>query len=440
MDKLTIIEQIQKSRDLLSLPQAISELLNEMEKPDFNAEALSQIVLKDPSLTSRILTIANSAFYHRFSEIRTVNQAVVVLGVTTVKCLALSSSVLNRERLEKASGLDTREFFANILTVAAAAEKIARAKNLEESEEVFIGGLLHEIGTIFFLTCYPEKYRQIVERNVKAVSVAAAERKVFGIDHAEVGYHLALKWHLPKTIAEAIRDHHDHSTLNPQDTFTNIIRLATLLVDNSNLGYVTDLEGRLEKIDRITQLLDVPKDEIDNISGSLMAETVRVAEYLGIDIGSIEDMLTEANKEIWRTYFMIENLFKERQELTRKLLQEERSKGAVESKNIAMATLSHYINNSLMAIYGRTQLLGQLMAKGSVDKVMGMLPENLNVMERSIRRITAALDEIKDISPIDEVEFYAMSEAMNLDDRIEARVKTFEEEHGVILPPEPVTE
>ncbi len=439
MDKLTIVEQIQKSSDLLSLPQAVSELLSEMEKPDFNSDVLSRIVLKDPSLTGRILKIANSSFYHRFSDISTVNQAVVVLGLTTVKCLALSSSVLNPGRLEKATGVDTKIFFTNILTVAAAAESIGRVAEFKGGEEVFIGGLLHEIGVIFFLNCYPEEYRQIVEKRVKAVSLVEAERQVFGIDHAEVGYHLALKWHLPKHIAEAIRDHHDYGTLDEKQSFTNTIRLATLLVDNTNLGYVTDLEGRLEKITRMAELLGLSKEQIDEISGSLMAETVKVAEYVGIDIGSIEDMLTRANKEIWQTYLMIENLFKERQELTRKLLQEERSKGAIESKNIAIATLSHYINNSLMAIYGRTQLLNQMVSRGEADRIMEKLPRDMEVMERSIRKISAALAEIKNISPIDDVEFYAMSQAMNLDDRIEARMEAAEGDSGLVVAEEAET-
>ena len=200
---------------------------------------------------------------------------------------------------------------------------------------------------------------------------------MFGIDHAEIGYHLAKKWHLPNDIVEAIRNHHDYGTLDENKPFTNIIRLATLLVENSSTGYATDLEGRLEKIARLSEILGLTQEQIDEISGSMMAETIKVAEYVGIDIGSIEDMLTRANKEIWRTYLMIENLFKERQELTRKLLQEERSKGAIESKNIAIATLSHYINNSLMAIYGRTQLLTQMVAKGATERVMEKLPGDM---------------------------------------------------------------
>jgi len=436
MDKVAIVEDIRRGSDLLSLPQAISELLIEMEKPSFSAETLARIILEDPSLTGRILKMANSSFYHRFSEIRTVNQAVVVLGVTTVKCLALSSSVLNPDRVEKNSGIDTKAFFTNVFTVAAASERIAKVVDYEAPEEAFIGGLLHDIGIIFFLERYPKEYRQIVEKEIRAAHLIDAERKVFGIDHGEVGYHLAMKWRLPEHIAAAIGSHNDFRSIDSDGRYANIIRLATQLSTSDIVSYENDLEERLHRISRLSDELGLSKDQVDEISSSLLTDTVEVARYLGIDIGNIEDMLIRANKEIWQTYLMIENLFKERQELSRKLLQEERSKGAVESKNIALATLSHYLNNATMAIYGRTQLMRKLHQNGKSERVLEKLDVDLEVVEQSIWRIAAVLAEMKEISPIDDVEFYHMSQAMNLDDRIKQRVKQLSKESGLVMPNE----
>ena len=438
MEKLSIVEHIRGSSDLMSLPQAISELLTEMEKPSFSAETLSKIVLKDPSLTSRILKMANSTYYHRFAEIGTVHQAVVLLGVTTVKCLALSSSILNPGRVEQKSGVDTRAFFTYIFTVAAAAEKIAKVTGFKAPEEAFIGGLLHDIGILFFLDHYPKEYRKIIEKKIKVQHVTDAEKQVFDIDHAEVGFHLATKWRLPEHINIAIRDHHSFGNMKKEETFTNIIRLATLLAHNDPTVYINDLEERLSRISQLMDLLELTKDQVDEISSSLLAETVNVARYLGIDIGDIEDMLIKANKEIWRTYLMIENLFKERQELSQKLLQEERSKGAIESKNIALATLSHYLNNATMAIYGRTQIMRKHHEGGKSDQLLEKLGANLDVMEQAIWKIAAVLAEMKEISPIDDVEYYNMSQAMNLDDRIRTRMDQLASDNGLVVPKEAV--
>ena len=96
MDRISIIENIRTNNKLLSLPQVLSEVLKEVGKEDSSPDSLARIILKDPSLTGRVLRLSNSSFYHRFSDIKTVNQAVSVLGVTTVKCLALSSSIFRR--------------------------------------------------------------------------------------------------------------------------------------------------------------------------------------------------------------------------------------------------------------------------------------------------------------------------------------------------------
>jgi len=147
-----------------------------------------------------------------------------------------------------------------------------------------------------------------------------------------------------------------------------------------------------------------------------------MAEYLGLDIGDYEEMLAKANQEIWQSYLTIENLFKERQELSRKLLVEERNRGAIESKNIAMATLSHYLNNAAMAIYGRSQIMRMLSDKGNNEKLIEQIPTSLDTIDNAVKKIVAVLEEMKKISPIDEVDFYNVSKAMNIDDRINERM------------------
>jgi putative nucleotidyltransferase with HDIG domain len=382
------------------------------------------------------LKLANSPYYHRLAKINNVNQAVQILGVTTVKCLALSSSILNPEKIEKTSGVDTKVYFASILTVATAAEKIARTISYTSPDEAFIAGLLHDIGTMFFMHYYPDRYRLIVEKKVKAKNLLDAEQEVFEVNHTEVGYHLAQRWQLPEYISNAIQEHHAFNTLDKKETIENIIKLASLLASNDSSGFVMDLEERLDRINHVADILSLKKEQVDEISSSLIAYTIKQADYLGVDIGNIEEMIIRANKEIWQTYLMVENLFKERQNLSRKLLNEERARGAIESKNIAIATLSHYLNNAAMAIYGRSQLMRMLYDKGKTDKIIENLDSALDIIDKSIKKITAVVSEIKDISPIDKIEFYNMSQALNIDDRIEKRMQEMEKESSLVLPDE----
>ena len=423
MSKVPVLEQIRNSKQLLSLPQAISEILEEVHKEDFSADSLARIILKDPSLTSRILKLANSSFYHRLTEIKTVNQAVSILGVTTVKCLALSSSIFHPDKVAAESGVDPKTFFAGVLSVASAAEKIAKAVEYSSSDEAFIAGLLHDIGIMYFLHHHPKEYSRIVSGEVTAGGLVEAELQVFEASHCEVGAHLADEWRLPEYVVGCIREHHNAVGRDGEDQLQRVVALAVLLSGDNFCPYQMRLEERLGRIKSLTSALGLDKERVDEISSSMMADTICVAEYLGVDIGNIEEMLVTANQEIWRSYITIENLFKERQELSRSLLKEERAKGAVEAKNVAMATLSHYLNNATMVIYGRTQLIRMSLARGDRDRLLDQIPADLELMDQAIAKIVAVLEEMKAISPMDKREFYHVSKAMNLDDRIRERLE-----------------
>ena len=422
MDKITIIEEIRHNKQLLSLPQVLSEVLEEVGREDFTSDSLATIILKDPSLTGSILRLANSAFYQRFNEIKTVNQAISVLGVTTVKCLALSTTVFHPDKIAGESGVEPRDFFNYVLGIAAASEKIAQMIGYESPEEALIAGLLNDIGVMYFLHHYPREYRKIITRDDNRQSLVDAEREALGIDHCEVGSHLAETWKLPDYIVKSITDHHSLTDIAQSETLSNIVRLAVLLAKDNFSGQYYGLEERLDAIHRISGALSLSKSKVDEISFSLMTWSIEMAEYLGLDIGNYEEMLAKANKEIWQSYLTIENLFKERQELSRKLLVEERNRGAIESKNIAMATLSHYLNNAAMAIYGRSQIMRMLSDKGNSEKLIEQIPTSLDTIDNAVKKIVAVLEEMKKISPIDEVDFYNVSKAMNIDDRINERM------------------
>jgi len=423
MNKVSLITQIKGNPNLLSLPQVLSEILKEVGKEDFSAENLAKIILKDPSLTSRILKISNSSFYHRLSEITTVHQAISVLGVTTVKCLALSSSIFHPDKIAFESGVDPKAFFSHVLSTAAAAEKIATVLGLKNSEEAFIAGLLHDLGIMYFLYHHPNEYRKVIDRQNTNDSLLEAEIETFEVDHAEIGGYLADALRLPEYIKNTIGKHHCYNDLENEDTLSLIVKLADLLASDKFSGFEINLEVRLESINRVSKALQLTKEQVDEISFSLLPKTVEAAEYLGIDIGDVEEMLTNANKEIWKTYLIIENLFKERQELSKSLLEQERERGSIETRNIAMATLSHYINNATMAIYGRTQLMRMFLNKGKTEKLLEQLPTNFEVIDTAIKKIVAVLEEMKEISPINQKEFYDMSRAMDIDDRLKKRLE-----------------
>lgn len=436
MDQITIIKHIRDGRDLLSLPLSLSDVLKEAENPNFSAETLAKIILRDPVLTGRILKVANSSFYSRFSTITTVHQAVQLLGMNTVKCLALSTSILRPERIQQEAGIDVKLLFSSLLTAAAGADRLAKAVHYATPEEAFIAGLLHDIGLIYLLEHYPGQYRRILDKKVKATTLLDAEREIFGMDHAEVGYHIATRWRLPEHISAAIRCHHNVLSINEVNEVGRCVMLASLMAPASVSCFAKDLEHRVTWMGKIAASLSLTQQQIDTISSSMLTDSIEIAGHMDVNIGSTEEILTRANREIWHTYLAIDNLFKERRELTSKLLTEERLKGALEAKNVTIATLSHYLNNAAMAIYGRSQILRMMFDRGDSARVAHELPESLNVMDRSIKKMVAVLAEIRDILPMDAVKFIDSSQAIDIDDRIVFRLKDMEKESGLVLPDE----
>jgi signal transduction histidine kinase len=168
--------------------------------------------------------------------------------------------------------------------------------------------------------------------------------------------------------------------------------------------------------------LAIEKDQLDNISSKLMSGTIEIAEHFGVDIGSVEELLIKANQEIWKAYLTIEHLFKVRQELSQQILAQERERGALEAKNAAMATLFHYVNNSAMAIYGRSQMMRVNSRTGKKERLLEKLEDDLNVIDKSIQRIVAVLEEVREITPINQEKLSNTTEAINLDEKIEDRM------------------
>ncbi len=428
INRLSIIEQIQKEENLLSLPQTLVEILKEVDKEDVSADSLCKIIRNDPALTSRILKMANSTFYQRFSRTTTVQQAVSVLGITTVVCLALSSSVFRPEIIAKESGIDTTNFYTYVLSVAAACERIAKELELKASEEAFIIGLINDIGMLFFLHHYPEQFKKVLRLKTECNSLSEVEIKIFGIDHYEISSLLVHRWKLPETIADAVGLQKLSQNNERVAKLQDVLRLGMLLNPDQFSGFERPIEERFGEIHRISEVLGLSKTQMDNISSKLLLGTIEMAEHFGVNIGSVEELLIKANQEIWKAYLTIDHLFKIRQELSQQVLMKEHERGALEAKNISMATLFHYVNNSAMAIFGRSQIMRVHSRSGKKDQVFENMERDLDVIDKSIQKIVAVLEEVRELSPLNHEKLSGSTLAINLDDKLAQRISKMSRE------------
>ncbi len=427
MPNIDILAKLDQADEIFSLPQTLMEILEEVESEDWSAKSMAAIISKDPGLTARVLKMANSSFYASRTEISTVNRAVLVLGASMVKCLALSVAIFTApEEIKKKYNFDIGGLYMHYLSTAIAARQLSEATGKSKPEVAFTAGLLHDIGMIFMFKVAPKEYAELLAAHESGGKLVAAEREVFNTDHAEVGYLISRKWKLPAALQNAIGNHHRITTyenFRDYDHLDQIVALANLI--NRHVFSPSGRYGEesMNQISNLLKSLHLDQEIIRKINDKNLQETFNAAQHIGLEIGDPIELLEKANRQIMNSYLTIESLFKERQELSRQIIEEEHKLGAMHSKNIAVATLSHYINNAATAISGRIQLMQMLMNNGKIIDNENKLAPALTVIDTSLNKILAVLAELKALTSLDDVEFYKDSSTINIDENIDQRLK-----------------
>jgi putative nucleotidyltransferase with HDIG domain len=429
MEKIKLLENIDALKDLLSLPDTLMKVLEAVTSDESTPDNIASIILRDPSLTARILKLANSSYYRRSTPIKTVHQAVMVLGANAVKCIALSVSVFSPPKGQAAEIEMFRQFYFHCLGVAILSRAIATKAGYPSIEEAFIAGLLHDLGKLHVMQRFSPVCLEINTHASKGEDIIDVERKYFDVDHAELGSIIANRWRLPEVLQRTIRRHH-HLNDPGSDDLTKIVMLANMIAVVIQAPNLKVMERLSPAIEQISKDLRLDRDFLDSISFLLLEETVKAASNIGIDIGETSELMNRANRELCKAYLLIEGLFKERQELSGKLLDEERTAGMMRSKNIAIATLSHYLNNVATAISGRVQLMQLAIEKNEVVNHTDKFAMSLKVIESSILKLLAVLAELKSLSRFDDQNFYNDSDALNIDERIKVRMQSIDQTYA----------
>lgn len=231
--------QVQRIVDLPTLPLVVPQVLRIVEDHRSSAGDLARIIGSDQALASRILRLANSAFYGFRREIVTINHAIVLLGFDTVKSIVLAATVC--EVLSEGgvvSSFNREQFWLHVGMTAATARRMARQLQLADPEAAFVGGLLHDIGKVvldrFFYRRYAETARMAEE---VPCLIGEAEASHFSVTHAEVGCWLAERWRFPAAIVEPIAFHHRPAAAGPTHWgLAAIVHLSDIVVRNGGVG------------------------------------------------------------------------------------------------------------------------------------------------------------------------------------------------------------
>ena len=191
------------------LPQALMQVVRELEDAGSSAKSMATIVSTEPVLTATLLRVANSAATGLQREIVTVADAVTYLGFSTVKTLFLRLQLGKLFTTPFTTGCyDSQKLWSHSMAVAQVAEDLSRRAGGDPQLALTLG-LLHDIGKVAINSQFPQVVGKLWEKGGAAdESFLARERRLFGADHAFIGGYLAAQWKLPEELVEMIRLHH----------------------------------------------------------------------------------------------------------------------------------------------------------------------------------------------------------------------------------------
>jgi HD-like signal output (HDOD) protein len=206
------VKQLLGSIDHLpSMPEAFRELQQALGDPEVSSQRLSEIIQQDPGMTAKLLKIVNSAFFGLRRTISSTHEAVTYLGQETIKGLVLANAIFERAEPLATRGLSLDDLWRHTLATATAAKRIALDQGVspEQAEDIFVGGILEDVGVLVLASNFPEAYDRALDiLRQEEVALATVEVEEFAMTHAEVGAYLLGLWGIPAPIVRIVSLHH----------------------------------------------------------------------------------------------------------------------------------------------------------------------------------------------------------------------------------------
>ncbi len=186
----------------------LQELL-QLIREEVSMKEIAKAIERDPTLAARVLKLANSAYYGMSREVSTLNMALVLLGLRSLRSMIMSIGLVDIFDEEKFGNAcypnpNLRE---HSFLVGRFATLLSEYHGFRYFGEEFVAGLVHDVGQLILWKAFPKRVEEIT-LGTEDPGILTEEKSVFGIDHAHAGSWTAKEWRLPETIIEAIRDHH----------------------------------------------------------------------------------------------------------------------------------------------------------------------------------------------------------------------------------------
>jgi len=283
MDKATQTRLVvQKIEQLPTLPVMAMRIL-EASSSDNSIGEISEIIEQDQAICAKILRVANSAYFGFLRQISTISNAVVLIGLNTVKSLVLGTSIVDMFKEENTEeSFDVERFWIHSISSASAARLLSRHLRELKSDDLFTVSLLHDIGKIIFDIYFYDEYR-IVLRNAKIYGkkdIVELEMSMFGTDHTMVGFWLGEKWKFPPLLLSSIRYHHKPE-MTPVEFRMHCYVVAVSTILSTQVGQGSSVHNLIpDDPTEYLNYLKIPVSKYDEIKKELEEQKENIEAFL----------------------------------------------------------------------------------------------------------------------------------------------------------------
>ena len=279
-----IDELLKDDTKLPSIASVVLKVMEMVQQPDVSIQALAAEISIDPSITANIIKLSNSAYYRQSKPIKTVQEALMTLGIKVVReiiLLTAAKGILNKNI--PGYQIDAEAMWLHSLVVAELAAKIAREKKLGvEPELAFTGGLLHDIGKVVLAQFFPAAMMQIKnELKEQKEFFTTIEKKHFGYDHQDVGARLLKKWNFPEELIAAAYWHHNPEKATRHKELVALVHVANTISIISGIGI--DIGGLAHTLsEEALKITGITETDLQNYYSTLPELEQKIEDLLTV--------------------------------------------------------------------------------------------------------------------------------------------------------------
>jgi putative nucleotidyltransferase with HDIG domain len=236
---ISILER--NSKNLGTLPTVVVNLLKILNDPRSSASDLAEIISVDQVLSSKLLQLVNSAYFGLRKEVIDIRQAISLIGYNAVRSFTLCISLFDSMPQSGANNFSKESFWIHSIAVGFFAKKLAQKLKLQNADEYFVAGLVHDIGKVMMLQFLGQSFFQVttVARTQK-ISFFDAELKSIESNHTEIGAWVLEKWKLPELLLHSVSYHHSNVSNNKTIMPNEIIAFADNMTKDKQIGFSGD--------------------------------------------------------------------------------------------------------------------------------------------------------------------------------------------------------